>query len=96
MAHFHINLLPEARQLSTSRALVDAFLGYLHDHGERQVYGQMVVFEDRRGVKLFERYGFKVINKAEITKYQDIYPSPVYLCTVMKDLGESRKLYANG
>ena len=96
VAHFHINLLPEARQLSTSRALVDAFLGYLHDHGERRVYGQMVVFEDRRGVKLFERYGFKVINKAEITKYQDIYPSPVYLCTVMKDLGESRKLYANG
>ena len=96
VAHFHINLLPEARQLSTSRALVDAFLGYLHDHGERQVYGQMVVFEDRRGVKLFERYGFKVINKAEITKYQDLYPSPVYLCTVMKDLGESRKLYANG
>jgi ribosomal protein S18 acetylase RimI-like enzyme len=96
VAHFHINLLPEARQLSTSRALVDAFLGYLHDHGERRVYGQMVVFEDRRGVKLFERYGFKVINKAEITKYRDLYASPVYLCTVMKDLGESRKLYSNG
>ncbi len=96
VAHFHINLLPEARQLSTSRALVDAFLGYLHDHGERRVYGQMVVFDGRRGVKLFERYGFKVINKAEITKYQDIYPSSVYLCTVMKDLEESRKLYANG
>ncbi len=56
----------------------------------------MVVFDGRRGVKLFERYGFKVMNKAEITKYQDIYAAPVYLGTVMKVLEESRKLYADG
>jgi ribosomal protein S18 acetylase RimI-like enzyme len=86
MAHFHINLLPEARHLATTRALVEGFLDHLRQCGERAVYGQMVVFEERRGVKLFERYGFRVLNKAEITKYRDVYPAPVYLCTVIKDL----------
>lgn len=93
-AHFHINLLADARQVATTRALMDAYLKYLHDHGERAVYGQMVVFEDRRGTKMFERYGFKVLNKAEITKYRDVHPEPVYLCTVIKNLDENSRLYA--
>ncbi len=54
----------------------------------------MVVFEDRRGTKMFERYGFKVMNKMEITKYRDLHPEPVYLCTVVKDLQENSQLYA--
>src|SRR4029077_8227634 len=37
-AHFHINLLADARQVSTTRALMDSYLKYLHDHGERAVY----------------------------------------------------------
>ena len=48
-AHFHINLLPEARNVATTRALMDAYLKYLHDHGVKRVYGQMVTFESRRG-----------------------------------------------
>src|SRR5450755_3363548 len=35
-AHFHINLLPDARQLATSRAVTDAYLRYLHEHGEKR------------------------------------------------------------
>ncbi|MHA3772218.1 GNAT family acetyltransferase [Verrucomicrobiota bacterium sgz303538] len=93
-AHFHINLLADARQVATTRALVDGYIKYLHECGESAVYGQMVVFEDRRGTKMFERYGFKVLNKAEITKYREIHPEPVYLCTVMKDLTENSQLYA--
>src|SRR5882757_2152515 len=85
-AHFHINLLADARQVATTRALMDSYLRYLHACGEKRVYGQMVVFEDRRGAKMFERYGFKVLNKAEITKYRDLHPEPVYLCTIIKDL----------
>jgi hypothetical protein len=69
-------------------------LRYLTGHGEKQVYGQMVVFEDRRGAKMFERYGFRVLNKAEITKYRDLHPEPVYLCTVVKDLEKNGQLYA--
>jgi hypothetical protein len=93
-AHFHINLLADARHLARVRALTDSFFQYLHEHGEKRVYGQMVVFEDRRGEKMFQRYGFKVLNKAEITKYRDLHPHPVYLCTVIKDLEENSRLYA--
>jgi hypothetical protein len=92
-AHFHINLLADARQVATTRALMDSYLTYLHGCGEKSVYGQMVVFEDRRSTKMFERYGFRVLNKAEITKYRDVHPEPVYLCTVIKDLDENSTLY---
>ena len=47
--HFHINLLPEARKMSTTRALMSAYLSYLYRCGEKQVYGQIVTFESRRG-----------------------------------------------
>ncbi len=93
-AHFHINLLDDARGIAHARAITDAYLQYLHANGERRVFGQMVVFEDRRGTKMFERYGFKVLNRAEITKYRDVHPEPVYLCTVVKDLDENSQLYA--
>jgi hypothetical protein len=93
-AHFHINLLADARSVSFTRGIMDAYLKYLADRGEKRVFGQMVVFEDRRGTKMFERYGFKVLNKMEITKYRDIHPHPVYLCTVIKDLEENSQLYA--
>ena len=93
-AHFHINLLADARSVASTRALMDSYLRYLREKGERRVFGQMVVFEDRRGTKMFERYGFKVLNKMEITKYRDLHPEPVYLCTVIKDLDANDRLYA--
>ncbi len=93
-AHFHINLLPEARSVASTRALMDAYLHYLHRHGEHRVFGQMVTFESRRGTRMFERYGFKVINRSEISKYRDLHPEPVYLCTVVKDLDENAQLYS--
>lgn len=84
--HFHINLLPEARKVSTTRALIGAYLSYLYRCGEKRVYGQVVTFESRRGEKMFERYGFRVLNRAEITKYKAFYPESVYLSTVVKNL----------
>jgi L-amino acid N-acyltransferase YncA len=84
--HFHINLLPDARKMSTTRALMSAYLSYLYRCGEKRVYGQIVTFESRRGEKMFERYGFKVLNRAKITKYKAFYPESVYLSTVIKDL----------
>lgn len=91
--HFHINLLAEARNVSSTRAIMDAYLIYLTNCGEKQVCGQMVTFHNRRGTKMFERYGFKLLNRAEITKYRDLYPEPVYLSTVVKDLTENNQLY---
>lgn len=90
--HFHINLLPDARKIATTRALFSAYFGYLYRHGERRVYGQIVTFESRRGEKMFERYGFKVLNRARITKYETLHPESVYLSTVIKDLETAEPL----
>jgi ribosomal protein S18 acetylase RimI-like enzyme len=90
--HFHINLLPDARKMSTTRALMSAYLSYLYRCGEKRVYGQIVTFQNRRGVELFERYGFKVLNRAEITKYKAYYPESVYLSTVVKTLETAEPL----
>jgi hypothetical protein len=94
-AHFHINLLPDARSIVGTRLLIDAFLDYLRACGEKRVYGQMVSFANRRGEKMFRRYGFRVLDRMEITKYRALHPEPVYLCTVVKDLEESGRLYAS-
>ena len=90
--HFHINLLPDARKMSTTRALMSAYLSYLYRCGEKRVYGQIVTFESRRGEKMFERYGFRVMNRAEITKYKAFYPESVYLSTVIKNLETAEPL----
>jgi hypothetical protein len=90
--HFHINLLPDARKVSTTRALMSAYLSYLYRSGEKRVYGQIVTFESRRGEKMIERYGFKVLNRAEITKYKAFYPESVYLSTVIKNLETAEPL----
>ncbi|HEY2801138.1 MAG TPA: hypothetical protein VGI85_11115 [Chthoniobacterales bacterium] len=92
--HFHINLLPEARKVSTTRALMSAYLSYLYRCGEKRVYGQIVTFESRRGEKMFERYGFKVMNRAEITKWRAYHPGSVYLSTVIKNLETAEPLSA--
>jgi hypothetical protein len=90
--HFHINLLPDARKMSTTRALMSAYLSYLYRCGEKRVYGQIVTFESRRGEKMFERYGFKVLNRGEITKYKAFYSQSVYLSTVIKNLETAEPL----
>lgn len=90
--HFHINLLPDARKMSTTRALMSAYLSYLYRSGDKRVYGQIVTFESRRGEEMFERYGFKVLNRAEITKYRAFYPESVYLSTVIKNLETAEPL----
>lgn len=90
--HFHINLLPDARKMATTRTLLSAYFSYLHRSGEKRVYGQIVTFESRRGERMFERYGFKVMNRAEITKYRAYYPESVYLSTVIKNLETAEPL----
>ena len=80
--------------MSTTRALMSAYLSYLYRCGEKRVYGQIVTFESRRGEKMFERYGFKVLNRAEITKYKAFYPESVYLSTVIKNLETAEPLSA--
>lgn len=91
--HFHVNLLPHARGLAGTKALIDAFLEYLRKEGDRAVYGQMVVYEDRRTDSLFSRFGFNVLNRREITKFREHYAGRVFLCTAWKDLSTQSRLH---
>jgi hypothetical protein len=43
---------------------------------------------------MFERYEFKVLNRAKITKYKAFYPESVYLSTVIKNLETTEPLSA--
>ena len=88
LPHFHFNLLPEVQGLVRSRELLFQFLQHLRAHGETAVFGQVVTFEERRGAKVFERFGFRVVEKKEITKYRAHHAEPVYLCTIIKDLDD--------
>ena len=93
--HFHINIRAAARSVDTTRAMVDMFLQYISDAGDKQVYGQVVTYDTRRGTRLFERYGFRVIDQREVTKYRDIHPGKIYLFTILKDLTRSPQLYGD-
>jgi hypothetical protein len=91
--HFHFNIRPEARNVATTVELVDIFLNYLCQHGEKEVYAQVVTYESRRGDRMFARYGFRVIDQREVTKYRDFHAGKVYLFTILKDLTLNPKLY---
>ena len=91
--HLHFNIRPEARNIRTTRQMVDIYLQYLYDNGEKQVYAQAVSYESRRGSRMWERYGFRVIDEREVTKYRDYYPKKIYLFTILKDLTLNPKLY---
>jgi hypothetical protein len=95
IGHFHINLLPEMRSIVVCRQLLETYFRFLHAHKIKRVHAQMVTFDGRRGFKLFERYGFRVLNQSEITKYRQFTNQPVYLCTIVKELEErsDRLLY---
>jgi hypothetical protein len=93
--HFHFNILPDARTIHTTRAIVDMFLQHLVDQGETQVYAQAVAYETRRGPRMFERYGFRVIDEREVTKYRDLDPRRIYLFTILKDLTRNVSIYGD-
>lgn len=95
MAHFHINMYPEAKSVQRTRAMLDYFFEYLIASGEPAVFGQMVVFESRRGAKMFARYGFELKDDVEVTKYRRYVDTPIFLFTVVKDLRAGGTIYGN-
>ncbi len=86
MAHFHFNQMREVQNFATTRALINVYFDYLRTAGEPAVFGQVVTFADRRGARVFERFGFEAVEKREITKYRATHPDPVYLTTIVKRL----------
>jgi hypothetical protein len=89
-AHFHFNVLPEAQSVAGTAAMMNAYFDYLREKGEKAVFGQMVTFESRRGAKVLERYGFRILEKREITKWRNKHPETVYLTTVLKQLDATK------
>lgn len=87
--HFHMNILPDARSVKSTRILIRTFLDFLRARGCRGVYGQMVTFSGRRTVSFFKRYGFRVLDRVEVTKYRSLHGGRVLLCTVTKDLSSA-------
>lgn len=92
-AHFHINFLPEVKSVAAARSLIDAFLEAMAKKGVRCVYGQVVTQGGRRGERMFARYGFRVTDRRKVTKFRHHAEEEVFLCTVVKDLAESPRLY---
>ena len=92
-AHFHVNLIPQAKSVQAVRSLIDTFLEAMRQKGVRCVYGQIVTRGDRRGERMFARYGFRVTGRTRVTKFTEHSPEQVHLCTVVKDLAESPLLY---
>lgn len=90
--HFHLNLLPAARGMRSTRLLIQAFLDIVRESGHRRVYGQMVTFESRRNDDLFRRYGFRVAARSEISKYRELHAERVFLATLVKDLSGGARL----
>jgi len=72
--------------MSTTRALMSAYLSYFIAVAKNAFNGQIVTFESRRGEKMFERYGFKVLNRAEITNTKVLSAIGLYSATVIKNL----------
>lgn len=85
-AHFHFNVLPEAQGLAGTREMMNCYLRYLESCGEKAVFGQIVTFESRRTARALMRYGFRVVERREITKWKNMHHGPVYLTTVIKQL----------
>ena len=95
VGHFHVNFLTEAKRIAVFRAVLEHYLRFLADHRVQQISAQMVTFDERRTLHLFERYGFRVLNRSRISKFQQFTSESVYLSTIVKDIVEKggRVLY---
>ncbi|MBV8098820.1 MAG: GNAT family acetyltransferase [Verrucomicrobia bacterium] len=95
VGHFHMNFLPEVKRIAVFRAVLERYLRFLADHGVKQISAQMVTFDERRTLHLFERYGFRVLNRSRISKFERFTSESVYLSTIVKDIVEKdgRVLY---
>ncbi|HEX3446212.1 MAG TPA: hypothetical protein VHS80_15955 [Chthoniobacterales bacterium] len=86
IGHFHVNFLPQVISIAAFREILETFLRFLANQKVTKISAQMVTFDDRRGFALLERYGFRVLNRSEITKFKEFTDQTVYLSTILRDL----------
>jgi hypothetical protein len=85
-AHFHFNVLRPWRNGHAIRRLLFPFLEQLPRWGAETVFGQIQLYEDRRPVRLFERYGFHCYDRKEVTKFRNFGVQGVHVATFVRDL----------
>jgi hypothetical protein len=93
IGHFHVNFLPQVKSIAAFREILETFLRFLASQNVTQISAQMVTFADRRGVALLERYGFRVLNRSEITKFKEFADQTVYLSTIIRDLDPAERRF---
>ena len=85
-AHFHFNLLTEYRNEGVGLRLFRAFMKYIDETRTKRLYGQIQTFDDRRTLKVFERFGFHELDRREITKFRAFHDKKVYVSTMMREM----------
>jgi hypothetical protein len=71
--------------------MLETFLQFLAEQRVAQTSAQMVTFDDRRGLELLERYGFRVLNRSRITKFAKFTNQSVYLTTIFRDVPRNQE-----
>jgi hypothetical protein len=91
IGHFHVNFLSQVKSIAAFREILEAFLRFLAEQQVAQISAQMVTFDDRRGFALFERYGFRVLNRSQITKFKQFTNQTVYLSTIVREVPQGQE-----
>lgn len=87
--HFHFNVLEQNRGDGVGRRMLLTFLRRLRDRGVPRIYGQMQTYANRRAPRVFERFGFRMVDKRRVTKFERFGYKDVYVATFVNELGSS-------
>ncbi|MEC9492515.1 hypothetical protein [Flexistipes sp.] len=85
-AHFHMNIAKKYRDGSVSLKLLKTLLSKAEGNGVHKIAFQTQIYDDRRDVRTFERFGFKLFNSRRTTKFDKILDKNVYIATFIKDV----------
>ena len=88
-AHMHWNMLPKARGGELRKYFLTIFIRHALAHGMKKMYGHMTIPPGKRSTRLFERMGWKEIDRKEQTKFRDFMDDPVYTVTLFRELDEN-------
>jgi len=85
-AHFHFNILPEYHNTGIGLRLYRIFVEHLNKHKAKRVYAQLQTSENKRTLRLFNRFGFVVTERRHITKFKDFHDKKIYVSTIVREL----------
>lgn len=84
-AHFHFNLLPPYRNRGLGKKFFFRFLRMIENDGLPGVYGQIQITDDRRPLRVFEKFGFTLYDQREITRFRGHHERRVYVATLYRE-----------